>query len=44
MMKRWMSLAVFAALKEHVSTGESADVWSQLPKDLKELWAEVRAA
>jgi uncharacterized protein (DUF2267 family) len=41
---RWMTLAVFAALKEHVSTGESADVWSQLPKDLKELWAEARAA
>ena len=41
---RWMTLAVFAALKEHVSPGESADVWSQLPKDLKELWAEARAA
>ena len=44
MIKRWMSLAVFAALTEHVSTGESADVWSQLPKNLKELWAEARAA
>ena len=41
---RWMTPAVFAALKEHVSPGESEDVWSQLPKDLKELWAEAQAA
>ena len=41
---RWMTLAVFAALKEHVSPGESEDVWSQLPKDLKGLWAEAQAA
>jgi uncharacterized protein (DUF2267 family) len=41
---RWATLAVFAALKEQVSPGESEDVWSQLPKDLKELWAEAQAA
>lgn len=41
---RWMTLAVFAALKESVSPGESEDVWAQLPKDLKELWAEAQAA
>jgi uncharacterized protein (DUF2267 family) len=41
---RWVTLAVFAALKEHLTPGESEDVWSQLPKDLKELWAEAQAA
>jgi uncharacterized protein (DUF2267 family) len=40
----WMTLAVFAALKASVSPGESEDVWAQLPKDLKELWAEAQAA
>ncbi|MBI1845773.1 MAG: DUF2267 domain-containing protein [Candidatus Rokubacteria bacterium] len=40
---RWMTLAVFAALKEQVSPGEAADVMAQLPKDLKELWAEAQA-
>ncbi len=41
---RWMTLAVFAALKESLTPGESEDVWAQLPKDLKELWAEAQAA
>lgn len=39
---RWMTLAVFAALKEQLSPGESEDVFAQLPKDLKELWAEAQ--
>jgi uncharacterized protein (DUF2267 family) len=37
---RWMTLAVFGALKESLSPGEAEDVLAQLPKDLKELWAE----
>jgi uncharacterized protein (DUF2267 family) len=40
---RWMILAVFAALKEQISPGEAQDVMAQLPKDLKELWAEAQA-
>jgi uncharacterized protein (DUF2267 family) len=40
---RWMVLAVFAALKEQVSPGEAEDIMAQLPKDLKELWAEAQA-
>lgn len=40
---RWMTLAVFAALKEQLSPGESGDVLAQLPKDLKELWSEAQA-
>jgi uncharacterized protein (DUF2267 family) len=39
---RWMILAVFAALKEQLSPGEAEDVYAQLPKDLKELWAEAQ--
>jgi uncharacterized protein (DUF2267 family) len=38
---RWMTLAVFAALKEQLSPGEAEDVFAQLPKDLKELWTEA---
>ncbi len=41
---RWMTLAVFAALKEQLTPGESEDVWAQLPKDLKEIWMEATAA
>jgi uncharacterized protein (DUF2267 family) len=37
-----MTLAVFAALKEQLSPGEADDVYAQLPKDLKELWAEAQ--
>ena len=39
---RWMTLAVFAALKEQLSSGEATDVLAQLPKDLKELWIEAQ--
>ena len=38
---RWMALAVFAALKAQLSPGEAEDVMAQLPKDLKEVWAEA---
>jgi uncharacterized protein (DUF2267 family) len=40
---RWMTLAVFAALKEQISPGEARDVMAQLPQDLKELWDEAQA-
>ena len=40
---RWLTLAVFAALKEQLSPGEAEDVFAQLPKDLKEVWAEALA-
>lgn len=40
---RWMTLAVFAALKDQLSPGEAEDVLAQLPKDLKEVWAEAQA-
>ena len=40
---RWMTLAVFAALKEQISPGEARDVMAQLPKDLTELWDEAQA-
>ncbi len=36
---RWITLAVFAALKEQLSPGEAEDVLAQLPRDLKEEWA-----
>ena len=32
-----------AALKEQLTPGEAEDVLAQLPKDLKELWAEAQA-
>ena len=40
---RWVTLGVFAALKEQLSLGEGGDVFAQLPRDLKELWAEAQA-
>jgi uncharacterized protein (DUF2267 family) len=40
---RWTTLAVFAALKEQLTPGEAEDVLAQLPKDLKEVWAEAQA-
>ena len=39
---RWLVLAVFAALKEQITPGEAEDVMAQLPKDLKEFWAEAQ--
>jgi uncharacterized protein (DUF2267 family) len=33
--------AVFAALKEQLSHGESDDIQSQLPMDLKGVWARA---
>lgn len=39
----WATLGVFAALKEQISPGEAGDVFAQLPKDLKEVWAEAQA-
>jgi len=38
---RWVTVAVFAALKEQLSPGEAEDVWAQLPKDLKAVWEEA---
>jgi len=40
---RWMTLAVFAALKEQLSPGEAGDVLAQLPKSIKEVWVEAQA-
>jgi uncharacterized protein (DUF2267 family) len=37
-----LTLGVLAALKEAISPGEADDVWAQLPKDLKEIWALAR--
>jgi uncharacterized protein (DUF2267 family) len=39
---RWATLAVFGALKEALSPGEAEDVMAQLPKGLKEAWAEAQ--
>lgn len=43
---RWdaqeLTLGVFAALKDAISPGGGDDVWAQLSKDLKELWALAR--
>jgi uncharacterized protein (DUF2267 family) len=33
--------AVFAALKEQLSEGESDDIMAQLPRDLKGVWAHA---
>lgn len=38
---RWITVAVFSALKAQLSPGEAEDVWAQLPKDLKEVWQEA---
>lgn len=38
---RGVTLAVFAALKRQLSSGEAGDVLDQLPKDLKEVWVEA---
>jgi uncharacterized protein (DUF2267 family) len=41
---QWMTLAVFAALKNQISPGEADDVLAQLPTDLKSLWLEADPA
>jgi uncharacterized protein (DUF2267 family) len=38
---RFLTIAVFAALKEQLSPGEAGDVLSQLPRDLKEVWEKA---
>ncbi|MBI1847849.1 MAG: DUF2267 domain-containing protein [Candidatus Rokubacteria bacterium] len=35
---RAATVAVFAALKDQLSTGEADDILAQLPKDLKDVW------
>jgi uncharacterized protein (DUF2267 family) len=38
---KWLTLAVFAALRLQLSPGEADDVLAQLPTDLKEVWVEA---
>ncbi len=38
---RLMTSAVFAALQDQLSRGESGDIEAQLPKDLKKVWTEA---
>lgn len=38
---RFLTIAVFAALKEQLSPGEGDDILAQLPRDLKEVWEEA---
>lgn len=38
---RFLTLGVFAALKEQLSPGEADDVCAQLPRDLKDVWADA---
>jgi uncharacterized protein (DUF2267 family) len=38
---RRLTEAVFAALRTQLSPGEADDVWAQLPRDLKTLWAQA---
>lgn len=38
---RRMTVAVFAGLKEQLSPGEADDVFAQLPRDLKDVWADA---
>ena len=38
---RFLTIGVFAALKEQLSAGEADDVVAQLPKDLKEVWEDA---
>lgn len=39
---QWATLGVFAALKEQLSPGEAEDVLAQLPKDIKQVWADAQ--
>jgi uncharacterized protein (DUF2267 family) len=38
---RFLTIAVFAALKEQLSSGEADDVLAQLPRDLKDVWEDA---
>ncbi len=38
---RFLTIGVFAALKEQLSLGEAGDVCAQLPRDLKEIWEDA---
>jgi len=38
---RFLTIGVFAALKEQLSPGEAGDVCDQLPRDLKEVWEDA---
>jgi uncharacterized protein (DUF2267 family) len=38
---RFLTIGVFAALKEQLSAGEADDVMAQLPRDLKEVWEDA---
>jgi uncharacterized protein (DUF2267 family) len=38
---RFLTIGVFAALKEQLSPGEADDVCAQLPRDLKEVWEDA---
>jgi uncharacterized protein (DUF2267 family) len=38
---RFLTVAVFAALKAQLSPGEADDILAQLPRDLKEVWEEA---
>lgn len=38
---RFLTIGVFAALKEQLSGGEADDVLAQLPRDLKDVWEDA---
>ena len=38
---RFLTIAVFTALKEQISSGEADDVLAQLPRDLKDVWEDA---
>jgi uncharacterized protein (DUF2267 family) len=38
---RFLTIGVFAALKEQLSPGEAEDVCAQLPRDLKDVWEDA---
>jgi uncharacterized protein (DUF2267 family) len=37
----FLTIGVFAALKQQLSPGEAGDVCAQLPRDLKEVWEDA---
>jgi uncharacterized protein (DUF2267 family) len=38
---RFLTIAVFLALKEQLSGGEAEDIQAQLPRDLKDVWEDA---